>query len=717
MSSAVSKVTLNGDGVQTSWPFSFKVWKAADLEVSITNAAGVTTVVSNWSVSLADTGGTVTYPTSGPALPSGHKITIARSMDFLQDVDLVSGTRWDPEVVETALDRATAERQQLKEKLDRAIVVDIAATTTPEALLESIYAATAAGSLNTDASRINYLPAGTGAAARTVQDKLREVVSVKDFGILGDGTDESTKLQNALNHLRDAGGGELRFNGEVVRCDSPLIGYTNTKIVGTPGSTIDWSHRSAPETTGDGGLLVFRGTAGSEILLTADAEFKANKIFVPDASVFAEGDLVEVSINAEGSFPDTSVGVKSGQLAVVTGVYTNTNALVLDSPVMEPLGYTTVNGARVRKITPVENILIDGMTFKGVGRQYPTGSGDLGVRVFFGRNVTIRNCVFSRIDGKSVEVISCYHFLIDNNDVVHDKLGLNEDNVSYGIAFSTSMYGRISNNKCINARHGIVSSHLSAALDNDYFGVSRFILIDGNSVTGNYGDVGSSGWGLSHAGIATHCDLEHISIVNNFVTGCRFGINVRTFNVKISGNTLVDNPGTGIFLSGVFRDILIESNSITGGNTSITNSSDTFTTPHKNLKIINNVVTKAGSIAITASTTEASTGLVFSGNTVTDYAGSSTIGVIIFKGAFTGIINDNLVDNATIAAIRLDNTKGVMITGNHIYRTDRPINVLTTCSKTVITNNTFIDNNENISAPAASQSVVSGNHYFGSEAL
>jgi phage-related tail fiber protein len=141
MSSAVSKVTLNGDGVQTSWPFSFKVWKAADLEVSITNAAGVTTVVSNWSVSLAGTGGTVTYPTSGPALPSGHKITIARSMDFLQDVDLISGTRWDPEVVETALDRATAERQQLKEKLDRAIVVDVASSTTPEALRDSIFAA------------------------------------------------------------------------------------------------------------------------------------------------------------------------------------------------------------------------------------------------------------------------------------------------------------------------------------------------------------------------------------------------------------------------------------------------------------------------------------------------------------------------------------------------------------------------------------------------
>lgn len=141
IASAVSKVTLNGDGVQTDWPFSFKVWKAADLEVAITNADGDVTVVSNWTVSLVGQGGTVTYPTSGAALASGSKITIRRSMDFLQGVDLVSGTRWDPEVVETALDQATAERQQLKEEVDRSIKLDVSDTMTPEALLDSIFEA------------------------------------------------------------------------------------------------------------------------------------------------------------------------------------------------------------------------------------------------------------------------------------------------------------------------------------------------------------------------------------------------------------------------------------------------------------------------------------------------------------------------------------------------------------------------------------------------
>lgn len=130
--STLSKNTYAGNGVTTVFPFAFKVWNASQLKVTISSPDGVITTATGWTAALSDSGGSVTYQKDGSPLPSGWMLAITRNMPFVQEVDLITGSRFDPEVIERALDTATAERQQLLEVVSRSIQMPVTSNSTPE---------------------------------------------------------------------------------------------------------------------------------------------------------------------------------------------------------------------------------------------------------------------------------------------------------------------------------------------------------------------------------------------------------------------------------------------------------------------------------------------------------------------------------------------------------------------------------------------------------
>jgi hypothetical protein len=80
--------------------------------------------------------------------------------------------------------------------------------------------------------QVTFLAAGSGATQRTVLDKLRDVVSVKDFGAVGDGVaDDTAAVQAFFNHLQSADYGLAVIDG-VFRVTSALT-LTNplTKVI------------------------------------------------------------------------------------------------------------------------------------------------------------------------------------------------------------------------------------------------------------------------------------------------------------------------------------------------------------------------------------------------------------------------------------------------------------------------------------------------------
>jgi parallel beta-helix repeat protein len=133
---------FNGNGVTTTFPFTFKVFASSDIEVIKTSAEGLDTVLTlgaGYSVTLnadqdATPGGSITHPVSGAALAAGEKLTAVGALPYDQTADLPTGGNYRAVVIENALDRTVMQVQQLAEELGRALTLPASAATGDTAL-------------------------------------------------------------------------------------------------------------------------------------------------------------------------------------------------------------------------------------------------------------------------------------------------------------------------------------------------------------------------------------------------------------------------------------------------------------------------------------------------------------------------------------------------------------------------------------------------------
>jgi len=95
----------------------------------------------------------------------------------------------------------------------------------------------------TSSDLVSYTPAGTGAVNTNVQDKLRESVSVKDFGAVGDGvTDDTAAIQAAIDTGKDVFFPEGNYLAAGLTVNNNQQSFTgvggNTKITKNANGTI-----------------------------------------------------------------------------------------------------------------------------------------------------------------------------------------------------------------------------------------------------------------------------------------------------------------------------------------------------------------------------------------------------------------------------------------------------------------------------------------------
>jgi len=136
-----------GDGVNTSWDFSFKVNGASDIRLVKANIdTGVETniPVGDFDVALNPTleGGLVLYPKPGSAIAkvaSNETIVVYREVEQTQDVAIKKVASWDSIVIERELDRLTMRDQELQEQVNRCLKQDISTEKTFDEYIDGVY--------------------------------------------------------------------------------------------------------------------------------------------------------------------------------------------------------------------------------------------------------------------------------------------------------------------------------------------------------------------------------------------------------------------------------------------------------------------------------------------------------------------------------------------------------------------------------------------------
>jgi hypothetical protein len=121
-----NKVQYSGTGTTGPYAFTFKVFAATDLKVTITSAAGVPTTLA-YGVGYTTTGtGTPAYSTGGSVtltsvLPTGYTLTIRRNAAYTQTQNYINNAALTASSLNNALDKAQIQRHQILEKVDRSV--------------------------------------------------------------------------------------------------------------------------------------------------------------------------------------------------------------------------------------------------------------------------------------------------------------------------------------------------------------------------------------------------------------------------------------------------------------------------------------------------------------------------------------------------------------------------------------------------------------------
>jgi hypothetical protein len=357
-----------------------------------------------------------------------------------------------------------------------------------------------------NASGIAYDPAGTGAVVTNVQDKLRETVSVKDFGAVGNGVaDDTAAINLALAYIEN--GGELLFPQGTYKVTAPInktfANGAMIKIAGY-GAKIDGTSVTGG-VAGNTTLITLGGARLPGVPLGTSAAKYATSIttaspisaFVNDIALITSTDLWSPSrpYYYKGEFIEmrSIVGNTIGSHIPLYDSYTNTTTTV------HPLSTPTV--------------VVEGLEIE-------MNANQIALVVEYCRNPSLRNLKIhgSRYAGAYLQY--CFGGTIKDCEVY--DVWYSGTGTSYGVGVATCQNVVVSSNNITEARHCITGGGWEPSRDVIY--VNNICTVHSlETIT----------YAIDH-----HENMEFCSIIGNTANG---GIVVTSRNVTIKNNIVSEH--------------------------------------------------------------------------------------------------------------------------------------------------------------------------------
>jgi hypothetical protein len=463
-----------------------------------------------------------------------------------------------------------------------------------------------AGAVN--ASQVTYNPAGTGAVATNVQAKLRQTVSVKDFGATGDGTtDDTTAVQAAFN----SGAGAVYV---------PSGTYLISSVEPASNQLI----------YGDGATSIFKQKAGAN--------------FVRPILISAKSFVTLDSFAIDGNGNAQAAGEQNHGVFIADSTDINVYNLIVHDCQGDAIGVYSNNNSILSRRIRIQNCSIYnfgrcGIVISGTGAFYVLIDSNIcriGTRVT--TSTAGGNSIHLELDSNPP---ASPGYITVSNNTTDDPI------TSSGIFLGLVIDGNSIFNSVVGGGFGVITVISPANT-----------VISNNTIAGG-GFAGNTGiWVQDAIGAVS----SNVNITGNTITGVTNG-GVYAFStvaglngaINISGNTFLSNSGYGITVLSDYHNVVIDGNSMRqqlGGGISIGGTNG--------ILISNNAIFNIGNNA----------GITFANQGATASNGSFVIGNTVGNavvGTSTGILlaNTTAVSNLVIIANDFSGTNTPMSLGTN----------------------------------------------------